>query len=146
MLLILDILVVIVRKRAIIRAVCSERSLVPTGVSPERAAVLSMDWVAFVIARNLAIYFIFYGGAHHFLYESDLAKDLAAQVRFRGNFGRFSVALRAFPHALLTMLQPRAGLQMEPEVSGRARQARRDPRRVGALRHDAEAHPHASRR
>jgi hypothetical protein len=48
-------------------------------VPPERAAVLTSDWAAFVIVRNLAIYFIFYGGAHHYLYESDLAKELSAQ-------------------------------------------------------------------
>lgn len=48
-------------------------------VDTERAAVLTKDWVAFVIGRNLAIYFIFYGGAHHFLYESTLAKDLAGK-------------------------------------------------------------------
>ena len=48
-------------------------------VPPEKAAVLSADWVAFVIARNLIIYFIFYGGAHHFLYESPAAQQLAAQ-------------------------------------------------------------------
>jgi lathosterol oxidase len=50
-------------------------------VAPERAAVVSADWVAFVIVRNLAIYLIFYGGAHHFLYETAAAKELAAQDR-----------------------------------------------------------------
>ena len=48
-------------------------------VAPERAAVLSADWVAFVIGRNLVIYCIFFGGAHHFLYESAAVQQLAAQ-------------------------------------------------------------------
>ena len=48
-------------------------------VAPQRAAVLSADWVAFVIGRNLVIYCIFFGGAHHFLYESAAVQQLAAQ-------------------------------------------------------------------
>ena len=45
----------------------------------DRAATFASDWrwPAFILARNLAIMLIFFGGWHHFLYESRFRKKLA---------------------------------------------------------------------
>ena len=43
----------------------------------ERCATLRPDWVGWILARNLFIMLIFFGGWHHFLYASPFRQKLA---------------------------------------------------------------------
>ena len=43
----------------------------------ERCATLQPDWVGWILARNLFIMLIFFGGWHHFLYSSPFRQKLA---------------------------------------------------------------------
>ena len=43
----------------------------------ERCATLQPDWVGWILARNLFIMLIFFGGWHHFLYASPFRQKLA---------------------------------------------------------------------
>jgi hypothetical protein len=52
-----------------------------------RAATLEWDWVAFVVLRNIAMYWITFGGTHHLLYISAARHDLVKKgLKFNPSF------------------------------------------------------------
>ena len=45
----------------------------------DRAAVLSYDWMLLILARNVAIGYLLYGGWHHFLYQSRYVRKMTSR-------------------------------------------------------------------
>jgi sterol desaturase/sphingolipid hydroxylase (fatty acid hydroxylase superfamily) len=50
-----------------------------TTPSMQYCAVFQLDWVMWIVVRNLCIMLIFFGGWHHFLYESAFRQKLASK-------------------------------------------------------------------
>ena len=46
----------------------------------QRAATLEWDWIAFVVARNILMYWITFGGTHHLLYVSATKDELVKKL------------------------------------------------------------------
>ena len=53
----------------------------------QRAATLEWDWIAFVVVRNILMYWITFGGTHHLLYVSATKDELVKKgLKFNPKF------------------------------------------------------------